>query len=97
MKRVKYHPDARVETIESALFYDERQVGLGDRFLRAVEDCQRFIQNHSGCGTPCDEGTRRYRVRKFPFALVYKEYADHILVVAVSHFSRKPGYWADRL
>lgn len=97
MKSVKYHPDARTEAVESALFYEDRQEGLGYRFLAAVEDRERFIRSLPNAGTPSDEGTRRFGVRKFPFALVYKEYDDHILIVAVAHYSRKPGYWKARL
>lgn len=37
MKRAVYHPLARIEMIEAALRYDERSVGLGGRFLTAVE------------------------------------------------------------
>ena len=97
MKPVRYHPEARTETVESALFYDGRLEGLGDRFLAAVEEAEQFVQSYPASGTPSDKGTRRHRVKKFPFALVYREYSDHLFVVAVAHFSRKPGYWKQRV
>lgn len=33
----------------------------------------------------------------FPFGILYTIEADFILIVAVMHFSREPGYWKKRL
>ncbi|MDA0839734.1 MAG: type II toxin-antitoxin system RelE/ParE family toxin [Planctomycetota bacterium] len=96
MKPVKYHPEARTETIESTLFYDSRQTGLGDRFLSAVKDAEFFVQSNPEAGSPSEEQTRMHRIKKFPFALVYREYSDHIFVIAVAHLSRRPRYWLER-
>ena len=45
MKRVAYHRLAAVELIESARFYDQRSLGLGDEFLSAVEAVQELIRS----------------------------------------------------
>ena len=97
MKPVRYHPRARSELIESAFFYDGRSRGLGERFLEAAEAAETIIRKHPLWGRPYEAGTRKYRIRKFPFALIYKEFSDCIMVFAVAHFSREPGYWASRL
>jgi len=97
MKAVDYLPDARVELIESALFYEARKTHLGSRFLIAVEACQSVIQRQPALGSPFDSKTRRLMVKGFPFQVIYKDYDDVILVVAIAHCSRKPGYWKDRL
>lgn len=96
MKPVRYHPEARMEAIESSLFYDSRQRGLGDRFLSALEQSERLVQSLPASGTPAEMVTRKHRMNKFPFAIIYKEYPDHIFIVAIAHFSRKPGYWKER-
>jgi hypothetical protein len=97
MKPVKYHPEARTETIESTLFYESRQEGLGERFLSAVKDAEVFVQSYPAAGSPSENQMRSHRLKKFPFAMVYKEYSDHIFVIAVAHFSRKPRYWLERV
>ncbi len=43
------------------------------------------------------EDVRRCLARKFPYGILYTIEADYILVIAVMHCSRKPGYWRDRL
>ena len=83
--------------IASALFYEERNRGLGERFLKAVEATEADICEHPLWGQPFEAGTRKQRVKKFPFALIYKKFPRFIMVFAVAHFSRKPGYWAGRL
>lgn len=40
---------------------------------------------------------RRVRVRRFPFAIVYRVLGDLIEVIAVAHLMRRPSYWEDRL
>ncbi|HEX8818104.1 MAG TPA: type II toxin-antitoxin system RelE/ParE family toxin [Terriglobales bacterium] len=40
--------------------------------------------------------TRRFLLRRFPYLVIYREHRDAVLVVAVAHTSRKPGYWRDR-
>ena len=91
MKPAKYHPLARSELIASALFYEERNRGLGERFLKAVEATEAKVCEHPLWGNPFEAGTRKQRVKKFPFAVIYKEFPDRIMVFAVAHSSRKPG------
>jgi len=39
---------------------------------------------------------RRCLTRAFPYAVLYSIELDHILVLAVMHSRRKPGYWRNR-
>ena len=97
MKPARYHPLARSELIASALFYDKRNRGLGERFFSAVEATEAQICENPLRGQLFEAGTRKLSVKKFPFALIYKEFPDSVMVFAVAHFSRKPGYWLERL
>ncbi len=35
-------------------------------------------------------------VRRFPFAILYRVEPERIVVVAVMHLRREPGYWRRR-
>jgi plasmid stabilization system protein ParE len=83
--------------INSALYYDRQSPGQGDRFLKAVEATEAAIREQPQWGQPGEAGTRTWRIRNFPFAMIYKEFPDRITVFAVAHFSRKPRYWTERL
>jgi len=44
-----------------------------------------------------EHGTRRYLLRRFPFSVVYRIEPTRIVIVAMAHFRRRPGYWRSRL
>jgi hypothetical protein len=41
--------------------------------------------------------TKVYRLRRFPYLLVYSLSAAAVQVIAVAHGKRRPGYWRRRL
>lgn len=43
------------------------------------------------------EGVRYYPLARFPFLLPYAASGDSIVVLAVAHQGREPGYWTDRV
>lgn len=97
MKPVKYHPLAESELVESAMFYERRREFLGDGFLDLIEETRAEIQGNPEMGKPGKSGTRSWKVRRFPFRLVYLDQPERIWIVAVAHLSRKPTYWLERL
>jgi hypothetical protein len=42
-------------------------------------------------------GIRRFLLARFPFAIGYIVGADEIVVLAIAHLRRRPGYWLARL
>jgi hypothetical protein len=44
-----------------------------------------------------EQDVRRCRARVFPYAVLYTIEADYILIVAIAHGKRRPGYWRHRL
>jgi hypothetical protein len=36
-------------------------------------------------------------LHRFSFSLIYSVEANEILIVAVAHHGRRPGYWNDRV
>jgi hypothetical protein len=40
---------------------------------------------------------RRALPFRFPYGIAYTQSAGEILIVAVAHLARRPGYWIDRL
>ena len=90
-------PQARQELREAVAYYDTQQSGLGDRFLARVHDAIADIEAMPEAYSPLDGVYRKYGVRPFPYAVIYRVDGDAIVIVAVMHQKRKPGYWHDRL
>ncbi len=40
---------------------------------------------------------RRRILRRFPFGFLYAIEPERIVIVAVAHLKRRPGYWKDRV
>lgn len=96
MKPVKFHPEAELEMIEAARFYEDRQHHLGLRYLQSVKQTVDKISLNPQIYKPIEPDIKRCRVTSFPFAVVFRETKDWIEVIAVMHIRKKPGYWKER-
>lgn len=92
-----YHPDARDEIRSSYEWYLERNVEKADEFLDRVLTLIDLALDYPEIGSPYLYRTRRLLLRSFPFIIVYQELRETLFIVALSHTSRRPGYWRDRL
>lgn len=97
MKPVEFHPEAQSEFGEDIDFYNLRVPGLGDEFCAAVREASRKIQADPLRFPARKHGTRRLLLRRFPYSIVYREDVARILIVAVAHGARRPGYWHERI
>lgn len=94
---VRFHSAARQELWHEVEFYDERGQGLGNELAAEVERVIRDIREYPELGTPDRVGTRRVKVHRFPFSIIYCVQSEQIVLVALAHHSRKPEYWRERI
>lgn len=93
----EFHPEARLEFIDAVAYYETSSEGVGLRFTREIyATVNRAIANPNSWPS-ITENTRRCLARRFPYSVVYEVRENDILIIAVAHQSRKPGYWKDRL
>jgi toxin ParE1/3/4 len=92
-----FHPEALEEYREAALYYAERNPALALKFLDAVEDAIRLILESPERYRILDEDVRRCLTHVFPYAVLFTKEPQSILIVAVMHCSREPGYWKRRV
>ena len=90
-------PLAEEELNEAARFYDERSPGLGQDFLEEIKRTIDSIAAHPDSGYLISQNLRRRIVRRFPFGVIYAVETDRIIIVAVMHLRRRPGYWKGRV
>ena len=93
----EFLPDAYAEFLEAAAFYEQRQVGLGEQFIEAVERAVGDAETNPRRWPRFARRTRRRLIGRFPYGLIYLETRAGILVVAVMHLHRHPRYWVGRL
>jgi len=92
-----FHPDAAVEFAEAVRYYRERGWSLGERFASEVRTAIRRIVAAPERWRVLEDGVRRCLVRVFPYSVIYSIEPDYVLIIAVMHGKREPGYWKHRL
>ena len=97
MKPVVFLPDAEQEMLQAAVYYESQSSGLGRDYLSEVERSVQAVKE-SPMTWPIVEGELRRRlVRRFPFGILYRIDPEEIVIIAVAHLRRKPGYWRERI
>jgi len=97
MKRVVFLPEAEQEMLEAVEYYEFYAAGLGEDYLREVERAVAAIIESPKTWPIVEGELRRRLVKRFPFGILYSVDPNEIVVVAVAHLRRKPGYWKDRI
>jgi len=95
--KVTFLSIAETEFIEAINYYNERSQGLGYEFAAEVKATIHRIEQYPEAWPIATKETRKCRCKRFPYSIVYLLKNDKIIVVAVMHLHRKPGYWVDRL
>jgi plasmid stabilization system protein ParE len=100
-RRARFQPEASSELREAARWYEARRPGFGLAFLAAVDDAIEMVVTWPNSGAPVagavdDLIVRRARVHGFPYHVGYLHADDEILVLAIAHNRRRPGYWTSR-
>ncbi len=96
MKPLEIQPAALAEAEEAAAWYAERDPRVAARFAVELEAALNRIAEAPHRWPAYFHGTRRVRLTRFPYLVAYREDPTRILVVAIAHAKRRPGYWKKR-
>ena|SRR6266498_5141999 len=97
MKPIVLHCEADVELTTIAKRYKCEKPQLAHDFLRAFHATKDAIAAQPDRFSFIGEPIRRARIRGFPHRIIDEELEECIHVVAITHPSREPGYWKNRL
>ena len=95
--RVEFLEAAGAEYRATVDYYGEKNSGLGGEFADEIARTLARIVAFPDAWQKLSRRTRRCRTERFPYGVVYQKRGDLILVVAVMHLKRDPGYWGERL
>lgn len=96
MLPVDYLPGARRDFDESFDWYLQRSAEAAVRFANSVDAALTVVAADPERFAVVDELHRECPVKRFPFRIVYRVVENRVLVVAIAHAKRRPGYWHDR-
>lgn len=93
---VRFHPAARAEVLDARLWYEERSPLTAAAFAQEVAAAIGLIAEAPNRYPRAEHGTRRLILQRFPFNVFYRTGEDEVVIVAVAHQKRRPGYWSSR-
>ncbi|MEK6600505.1 MAG: type II toxin-antitoxin system RelE/ParE family toxin [Candidatus Binatota bacterium] len=97
MTPVSYHEAAEEELLHEIGYLELRANGLGRRFFAEVRRAENLISQFPESAEEIRPGIRKRILRKFRYSLIYSAEKDGLLILAVAHHSRRPGYWIGRV
>ena len=97
MPRADLLPEARQDFEDALAWYAARNREVAVAFVGAVDDSLAAICRHPDFFRLIDDQHRVFTMRRFPYRIVYRTpRVDLVLVVAIAHAKRRPGYWRGR-
>lgn len=93
-----FHPAAESEHLESVAYFESKRPGLGASYLVEFEKILGHV-----CESPQrypierKPDVRRILMKRFPYAVLYREVSGIVQVLAIAHHRRRPQYWLGRL
>lgn len=89
--------EAREELDEAIGYLEAARPGMGMRFFADVETRFEWLSRFPKIGHRVGPKARRLTMRKWRYSIIYSVEPNCILVAAIAHHSRRPGYWRHRL
>jgi plasmid stabilization system protein ParE len=95
-KKIEFHEDAVTEYEAALDWYIARSHLAAQKFSAELSQAIESVVKAPQRWPRHLFGTRRFFLRHFPFAVIYRELPSIIQILAVAHGRRRPGYWKKR-
>lgn len=94
----RFLPGAEAEYLEAVRFYEERRSKLGAALISEFEHSLHLaLERPEAWRLVHPSGARRIGLSRFPYTIFYQMLGDTLLITAVAHHRKRPGYWLPRL
>ncbi|HEX3247797.1 MAG TPA: type II toxin-antitoxin system RelE/ParE family toxin [Pyrinomonadaceae bacterium] len=92
-RRTFVRPEAQINIREIAVWYEQRETGLGHRFMAEIRQALESISRTPLRFPIIENGVRRLLLRRFPYAIYFLWEDESAIVIAVLHQHRDPEMW----
>lgn len=95
---VQFHRLAAVEFQKARTWYGRRDLRTESNFVFAVYTVVGLIASNPHIGTISDLPYRWVKTKRFKYVIYYEMTPwNSVIIFAVAHGSRRPGYWKRRI
>ena len=95
-RHLDIHPAAADEVEAASRWYSQRSLDAAERFVLEVNEAIFKALDGPERWPAYLSGTRHVKTPSFPFLVIYHVTEARVLILAVAHGHRRPGYWKDR-
>jgi mRNA-degrading endonuclease RelE of RelBE toxin-antitoxin system len=96
-RRVEIEADDTAAAVQARLWYAAPDADLARNFLAELDSAIEVVADRPDRWPAGRRDTHQYRLRRFPFRVVYLFDAERVRIIAIAHNRRKPAYWANRI
>jgi plasmid stabilization system protein ParE len=86
---VRVRPEAELDLLASAGWYEGQRAGLGDEFLDDMARLIALLAENALLHPEIFDGVRRAFARRFPYVVTYQLTTDLVIVISVLHMRRQ--------
>jgi len=94
--RIEFHPEARIEILQAAHWYEIKTDGLGAQYLREIDRGLDAVIQLPHAWPASSKRFRRFLLYRFPYSICYRIEGLSVMVYAVAHHKQRSGYWKKR-
>lgn len=95
--KVRFLSPARREFEEAVRYYESQKPDLGVDFRNEVKATLNRVVAHPQAWQSLAGDIRRCQMSRFPYGLIYESSATEVIVIAIAHLHREPGFWEQRV
>ena len=95
--KYSYSPTAIKDYQNASAYYKKQRLELAFEFQTEIQRAISTILEAPERFQRISPSTRRCRIDRFPYRLIFTVNNDEIVILAVVHSSRRPNYWKRRL
>ena len=94
---VEFDVAARAEFDDAFDWYAHQNLGAAIGFASEVDAAVDLITADPGHYPGTYAGCQCCALRRYPYRVIYYRTQSRVIIVAVAHAKRRPGYWRSRL
>lgn len=94
--KVEFLEESHLEYLEAIEFYNLQDDRLGAKFKTEIDKTIRIISNYPESYPQYSERSRKAKTNLFPYNIIFSNYKNVIIIIAIAHQHRKPKYWENR-
>ena len=96
MPRSTVRPEAELDALEAASWYEGERADLGTEFLDELRTTFSRIEEGPQRFPVVFREVRRAILHRFPFGVFFIIESDSVIVLAITHLRRHPSAWQKR-